>query len=83
LAVSDAEYPVPTTPLGSGLLVIVRGAGLIVIVSPVVEAVWGVGVVESVTVMITDTALPGAVGVPPIAPVPVLIVSPAGRPVAE
>src|SRR5436190_877182 len=83
LAVSEAVYGEPTTPVGRALLVIVK-PGLIVIVSPVVDAVWCVGLVESVAVMVTATGPPVAVvGVPLITPVPVLIDRPAGRPVAE
>src|SRR5437588_727690 len=55
LAVSDAVYETPTTPVGSGALVIVSPVGLIVIVSPVVDAVRCVGLVESVAVMVTAT----------------------------
>ena len=63
---------------GQGLI-----GGAIVIVSPVVDAVWCVGVVESVTVMVTGLAVTAVVGVPPMAPVLALIDSPPGRPVAE
>ena len=51
--------------------------------SPVVDAVRWVGVVESVAVIVTWLVPGGPVGVPLITPVLALIVSPAGRPVAE
>src|SRR5207302_4622543 len=83
LAVSPAVYVAPVPTCGSAVLVIVTAGGAMVIVSPVVDAVWWVGVVESVAVMVTATGLAvAAVGVPLIAPVPALIVSPLGRPVA-
>src|SRR4051794_27368911 len=76
-----ALYAVPTTPFGNGLLVIVTPVGAMVSVNPVVDAVWCVGRVESVTVIVTETGFTVAVvGVPVIAPVPGLIERPAGRP---
>ena len=84
LAASVAPaYAVPTVPLGSGLLAIVKVVARMLTVRPVVEAVWCVGSVESVAVMVTATApAVAAVGVPLIAPLLLLIVRPAGRPVA-
>jgi hypothetical protein len=56
---------------------------LIVIVKPLVEAVCGVGVVESVAVIVTEVGPPAVVGVPVMAPVLVLMDRPAGRLVDE
>jgi len=77
-----AVYAVPTTPFGSGLLVIVTAVGAMAIVSPMVETVKCVGRVESVAVMVTGALTAAAVGVPVITPVVLLIDKPAGRPVA-
>ena len=53
-------------------------------VKPVVDAVWCVGLVESVAVIVTATEpCVAVVGVPLIAPVLALIDNPAGSPVAE
>jgi hypothetical protein len=68
------------TPAGKDAVVIVRAG---VIVSDRLRVALAlVGLVESVTVTFT-VLVPAAVGVPPIAPVAVLSVTPAGKPVAD
>ena len=74
-------YAWPVAPEVSDVVVIVSGPEAIFNVR-VTVAVCGVGVVESVALMITLPLL-AAVGVPVIAPVPALIERPAGRPVAD
>lgn len=80
-AATVALYAAPTVPLGSVAVVIESNAGAIVTVN-VLVAVCGVGVPESVTVTFT-VLVPAAVGVPVICPVLVLMLSPAGNPVAD
>ena len=76
VAATLALYAVPVTPVGSDVVVIVT---LGTIVSKrLTEALTGVGLVESVTVMAT-LFVPDPVGVPVICPA-VLILSPTGRP---
>ena len=73
-----AEYAALTNPLGSDNVVIAR-PGLMVI-DRLAVFVKCVPVVESVTVM-AAVVVPAVVGLPVIAP-PVLMESPAGKPVA-
>jgi len=77
-----ALYAVPTVPLGRVVVVMVSGAGLMVS-DRVAVAVWCVGEVESVTVIVTLTFVRLVTGVPVIAPVELFSVSGKGRPVAD
>jgi hypothetical protein len=70
-------YAVPTCPFGSELVVITRGAAEIVRVR---FTDWVcAGLPESVTLKVSGVLVTAAVGVPVIAPVEALRLSPAGR----
>jgi hypothetical protein len=78
-AASVAEYETPTLAAGSVAVVIVK-AGFTVRVN-VFEPIKWVGVVESVAVTVTE--LVPATGVPEITPVVELMLSSAGKPLAD
>jgi hypothetical protein len=64
------------SPLGSDVVVMTRGAGVMVSGS---VTVWvSAGALASVTLKVSETAFTDAVGVPVIAPVPAFSVKPAG-----
>ena len=71
-----ALYGVPTWPFGSAVVVITSAAGATVSVR-VVD--WlSAGLLESVTLKVSDTLLAACVGVPVIAPVDGVSTRPAG-----
>ena len=70
-----------TTPVGSGDAVVIASCEMMVMEGLAVAVCWGLP--ESFTVMFAVLVPAGPVGVPLIAPVPALIVRPAGRPVAD
>jgi hypothetical protein len=83
-ATTDVLYAVPTLAAGSEVVVMVTGlvAAADTTRLRVAVAVFAVGVVESFTVIATES-VPLAVGVPVIAPVELLTERPLARPDAE
>ncbi len=81
VAKTVALYGWPAVPEGSSVVVIVMGGGAM-LRDRFALALRAVGVVESVTLIVTFPLL-AAVGVPVMAPVEALIESPAGSPVAD
>ena len=79
-AATGALYATPTTPLGSDAVVIARTGAIVN--ENCLEAVRFVGVVESVTVMLTVN-VPLEAGVPVITPEVELMANGDGRPVAD
>src|SRR5579885_646803 len=79
VAASVALYGWPAVPVGSSVVVMGGGA---MFRARLTVAVSAVGVVESVTLIVTFPLLP-AVGVPVMAPDEALIERPAGKPVAD
>src|SRR4051812_8914775 len=80
VAAKVAPYDVPVIAGDNELVVIVSGATTAMV--SVFVAVRRVGLVESVTVIVT-VLVPSVVGVPVIAPVEALSARPAGRPIAD